>query len=255
MLALFGLPAKSAMAYVGLLRLGESTAQAIAHEAKLERTTVYKLLEDLEERGLVHKIARGKRLTYQAETPHKLTELVDQQKLQLEQLLPTLLALQGDKKQKPTVRFYEQAAGIRSVLLESLHSKSRLRRDFASVENLVEVVGRRFLHEYIEKRVKQGIHLRSLRCGRDLRKTAEKDWYLKAENADLLREVRYLRMNVTFEPLISVHDHTITIISSKAESYALVIESKEVAQALSVLFDIAWDSVSDVSKRIDNKIS
>ncbi len=126
--------------------------------------------------------------------------------------------------------------------MDTLNCREKVRRDFASVENIVEFLGQRFIDRQIEERAKRGIKVRSLRCVSGKSDLERKDWYLRKENEDILREVRYLSREWSFEPVIFIHDHTITIISSKKESYALVIESKELSQALKILFDIAWES-------------
>ena len=59
---------------------------------------------------------------------------------------------------------------------------------------------------------------------------SEKDWYLKKENKDILREVRYLDIKTSFEPFISIYDHLVTIISSRRESFALVIEARRICR-------------------------
>lgn len=235
-----GLNEKSAAAYIALLRLQEANAHQVAIEAKLERTTIYKILEDLVIKGLAEKSVIGKRIIFYAKSPKQLKFLLEKQGNILEQILPTLFAMQGKKTPKPVIKFYEDIGGIKQALMDTLNCQEKLRRDFASVENIVELLGQRFIDHQVEERVKRKIQVKSLRCLPDKDDLTQKDWYLRKDNREILREVRYLPQKWSFEPVIFVHDNTITIISSKKESYALIIESAELSQAIKILFDIAW---------------
>lgn len=237
-----GLDGKKAQVYLGLLRLHEAAAQPIAKEAGVERTTVYKILHDLTQTGLATKIIKGKRISYLANPVPSLKTFLTKKENLLQAILPMLMAAQGDKKSRPRVRFYDNLESIRQVLLDSLECKEKLRRDYAFVENVVEFLGLRFIQNQINARVKRGLKVRSLR---PLSTTPEKDWFIKSENKDVLREVRYLKPTVQFEPLIMIYDNIAAVISSKKESYALVIESAEFAQAMKTLFDIAWAGGKD----------
>jgi len=236
----FGLSKKEASAYVALLRLQQASPYQISKESGLERTTIYKIIEQLSKQGLATKAIHGKRITYIAEVPANLKQILNQKRDILEQILPVLTALQGKKQEKPNVRFYEDLIGVRKALTETLECEEKLRRDFASVESIVEFLGRRFINRHIEERVRRRIRVRSLRSRPTGSKISEKEWYLKKETKELLREVRYLIEEISFEPVIFIYDNTVTIISSKKESYALIIESRELSQAMKILFDIAW---------------
>lgn len=236
-----GLDGKKAQVYLGLLRLQEAPAQAIAQEAGVERTTVYKILQDLTLTGLATKTIKGKRISYLANPLPNLKTFLAKKENLLQSILPILMAMQGDKKSRPKVRFYDSLDGIRQALTDSLECQEKLRRDYAFVDNVVEFLGLRFIQNQINHRVNKGIKVRSLRPKPAI---PEKDWFIKPGNKDVLREVRYLKNSVQFEPLVMIYDNTVAIISSKKESYALVIESAEFSHAMKTLFDIAWDSAA-----------
>lgn len=230
-----GLEGKKAAVYLALLKLQEATPHQVAQEAEVERTTVYKLLNDLASAGLVTKAVHGKRISYFADPASSLKVFLNKKQNLLDSILPTLFALQGDKRTRPKVQFYDNLENIRQVLMNSLESQEKLRRDFAFIENVVEFLGLRFIQNQIKQRVKKGIYVRSLR---QKPKKPETDWFIKKDNKDVLREVRYL--DAAVEPLVIIYDNVVAVISSRKESYALVIESQEFSNALKALFDIAW---------------
>lgn len=241
-LQIIGLKDKEIEAYLVLLSLGQANAHQIAKQSELERTTIYKVLDNLTEKGLVIKVIKGKKQAYIAESPKILKQLISKQEVALEQVLPVLMAMQGSGKEKPVVKFYEHKDGLRKVLTDSLNCKEKIRRDFAFVENMVDLFGLNFLHRHIDKRVEKKLKVKSLRRYPGKKDASKKDWYLKGENDKLLREVKYLDPEVKFEPFIMIYDHIVVVISSKKESYAIVIESNEFSQAMKTMFDIVWST-------------
>ena len=241
-----GLKDKEVAAYVALLKLVEANAHQIAKEAKLERTTIYQTLKTLCDKGLAHKVVKGKRYFYAAEPVGALEQFVKSKITTLDGLLPLLAGISGSHSTKPVVKYYENLADIKRVFAGRADSKEKLVRDFAFVKNVVEVFGKRFIDNQIEKRLANKIKVLSLRRG-PKEKDVQDDWYIRADKSkDLLREVRYLDPKLTFDqPLITIYDHTVGIFSSEKELSALIIESKEFSKAMKVLFDIAWSTAKN----------
>lgn len=242
LLAVLGIKDNESKAYLALLKLQTASPHAIAKEAEIERTTIYKIMEELAKKGLASKTIHGSRISYTAEHPNKFKEILENQSSVAGQLIPLLVALQGAKGTKPVIKFYDDLPGMRRVLMDSLNCREKFRRDFALVDNVTDILGTRFIHNQIDERVRKDVRVQSLRCKKEALPPSEKDWFLKKENKDVLREVRYLNIKTNFEPFISIYDHIVTVISSRKESFALVIESPEFAEAMKILFDIAWAS-------------
>lgn len=238
-LAEFGFSKKESAVYLAITKLQHANAHQIAKDADVERTTVYEILEDLVKRGVVTKSVSGKRQSYLAEPPEQLQDVLRRQQAAIVAVLPALHALQGKQSRQPIIRFYTTIEAIKVALLATVQGREKLRRDFASVEHIVDFLGQRFIDREIEKRIQNGIRVRSLRTIPPRRGLTEKDWYLRSDDSKLLRDIRYLPKAV-FEPAVFINDTTVTVISSKKESFALVIESSELSQAMKTLFDIAW---------------
>lgn len=239
----FGFKDKEAAAYIALLKLAEANAHQIAKEAELERTTIYQILEALCEKGLAHKIIKGKRYFYVAEPLGTLEQFVKSKISNLDNLLPLLAGIARSSSEKPVVKYYETLADIKREFADRADSKEKLVRDFAFVKNVVEVFGKRFIDNQIERRLVNKVRVLSLRRG-PKEKDLQDDWYIKADTSkDLMREVRYLDPKFTFDqPLITIYDHTVGVFSSEKQLSALIIESPEFSKAMKVLFDIAWVS-------------
>ncbi len=237
-----GLSRKAAATYLALLKLGAATAQQIAREAKMERTAAYRILDELSAQNLVSRGIKGKRSTYYIESPQQLQQLIERKLSAAHELIPLLVALQGEQSPKPVLRYYDNFNGVKLVLTNSLTAKEKLRRDFASIEHILDHLGKRFINRQIEERAKRGIRVRSLRSATDKKKDIRSGWFLKGTNEGLLREVRYLSQDIPFCSAIFIYDNVVSVISSKREAFALEIQSEELSQALKALFDSAWST-------------
>ena len=68
---------KEAKVYLALLELGEANIQRISNKSKIKRTTVYDVIEDLKEKGLVGTSKRKKRNYFFAENPRVILAQVE----------------------------------------------------------------------------------------------------------------------------------------------------------------------------------
>ena len=236
----FGLKANEAKVFLSLLKLSEASPNRIAEEAGIERTTVYKILDILSDKGLVSKNIKGKRLTYVSKGSKAIEGLLSRQKSILSGIMPLLLALENTDSVKPRVEFYDNIEAIKAVYNRSLCSEEKIRRDFISIQGITDLLGQRFIQNHTNLRVKKNISVKAIRSYDDKQSELEKDWLLKSTNTETMREVKYLK-NISFESTIVLFDQTVLIISAGKNPFALVIESTDLSKTVKVLFDIAWE--------------
>ena len=67
-----GLSDKEAVVYLALLQFDNAAPSQIAEKTKLNRSTVYVVLESLEKKGLASETNVGKTVHYQAAAPERL---------------------------------------------------------------------------------------------------------------------------------------------------------------------------------------
>src|SRR3989344_6823911 len=117
-----GFDAREASVYLASLELGPSPVQKIAQRAGIPRATVYLVLDDLQNKGVVTTYEEGKKTYYVAEPPQHIADLVDENEIRVKQQKDTLKSLipeltsrgQFEKGEKPMVKYYEgaQAVGV-----------------------------------------------------------------------------------------------------------------------------------------------
>ncbi len=243
-----GLKDKTAAAYLALLQLQKANAHQIAKEASIERTTVYSILEELTKKQLVTQSRSGKRITYLAESPARFQQLLFRQSEILKGLIPALIGMEGKIKYKPTIKYYEGRENILRAYKDTLNCREKLFRNMAAVPYVEDLLGDKFINRYTAERVKKRIFTKSLRSYPE-KKEEIKNWYLKDENKEVLRETRYLGPSIQIDAFIKTYDDIVMLISfqkDQREPSAIVVESPELAQTMKALFDIAWAGAKKV---------
>lgn len=122
-----------AKVYEAALELGPASVQSIARKAKIVRTTAYRSIDRLKEKGLMSVSVKGNKKYFVAEDPEKLKSLtrdrfkqVEEANKTLEKILPKLKGIANTVSGKPKVRFYEGIEGLKSVYDETLNYKEIL---------------------------------------------------------------------------------------------------------------------------------
>lgn len=234
-----GLDDKESALYLAGLQIGSAPASDYAKAAELNRITAYNALEALVHRGLFTHVKNMRGKWYAPVAPEYLSLEVQKNAQALERALPELRSLQGAHFRQPHVRFFEGWEGVRKVYEDTLTAKKEL-LNFAN-----SAVVRRFWPdydaEYVDERVKRGIHLRGI---------APDDKTGKAVHGEDKAKIREIRLvpakDFDFTNEINVYDHKVAICSfdsglrGNSDMFGVIIESKEVAETQRQIFEMAW---------------
>jgi sugar-specific transcriptional regulator TrmB len=120
----FGLSPNESSIYETLVREGELGVAAISRHSGIHRRNVYDALQRLLEKGLVYEILEQKFSSYQAVSPEKLMELLDEKKSRLELFLPDLLKLYHKSPVKESVLIYRGAEGLKNYMRDIIRQGS-----------------------------------------------------------------------------------------------------------------------------------
>ncbi len=231
-----GLDAKQSQLYVTGLQLGTAPASDYAKSSGLNRITSYNLLEELVHRGYFTVVKKMRAKWYAPVAPEFVALEARKNAEALERVLPELRSLQGAKYRKPRVRFFEGWDGVRHVYQDTLTAKGEL-LNFAN-SAVVRKFWPKYDEEYVEERVRRGIHLRGIApddaAGRRVH----------GEDRDRLREIRLVpASDFDFKNEIKIYDHKVAIISfaeDESSMFGVIMESKEVAETQRQIFEMAW---------------
>ena len=177
--------------------------------------------------------SEGKKRLFVAEPPSVLKRLLEEKRSHLTYILPELESLYNVSENKPRIRYYPGVEGYRSVYEDTLTCKSKLLFGIYSVKDITDVLGVQYVDEMVERRLRAGITLRILR-------SREKEMGIYPSRTSELREVKMAPDGMIFPIITFVYDNKVIYLSSKKETFGLIIESSDIAQAHKNYFDALW---------------
>lgn len=233
-----GLTGKKAKVYLAVLELGRATSIDIAQKTKFKRTTVYDVVLDLMQMGYVTETKKGKRRLFIAEDPATLLEKNEEKLLAFKNLVPILSEIRSNVVPKPAIRFYDGIDGARNVMEELLLVKNKEQLFWSSMSDLLDVLGNTYMERWVKRRVKREILSRVLLT----KKSKLPDLYERT-GKEVLREIKWLPKGFVFDGVVCVFDNKVGYISSRQESFGFIVESKEFAQIMRLIFESSWAMV------------
>lgn len=234
-LATFGLSEREIEIYLSLIENGQTTAKVLTDQTKYKRPTVYLTLETLHQKGLVSVIEEGKIKLFEAQDPEQLREYFADKIQILNKELPRLKWLSNRISKKPSVRYFSGTEGARSAYLETLGNPKTTIRSIGSIEEAPRALGQNFAKNYIRNRKKKRIKMRSILERSEFAKELAKN------NKRDLRECVFVNKGLLPRGTeLNIFDHNVSFASYGAEPLGIIIENKEFAEILKVIFDRAY---------------
>jgi HTH-type transcriptional regulator, sugar sensing transcriptional regulator len=233
-----GLATKEANVYLALLDIGRGTVTEITRKAGINRTTGYDILDSLASKGLVSISGKEPKQEYAAESPEKILTYLEQQQATsakrveaAKQFIPQLKSLHNIHS-RPKVRYYEGVEGLKEVYEDTLKSKEDL-RSLAQVDE-AEGALEGYFPKYYQRRAANNIAIRAIFPN------SPGAHHLKSKDAIEKRTSLILPNNeFDLKPEINVYDNKV-MIASWREKLGIIIESQEIANAVKLLFELAW---------------
>ena len=226
-----GLNEKETAVYLAALELGQDTVSNIAKKARIKRPTCYLVLETLKQRGLIHAITKGTRTFFSAEDPTKLLGLIAEKHRALKTVLPYLHAINNRQPHKPRVKFYEGAEGVLTIYQEAFESDKI--RFWGSIEDLMRIFPEP-LDWFMEISKKKKPRVFDL-----LNDSPEARAYAKK----VLRpgyEIRFFPKDLRVSIDSVLFKNKVGIVAFTPEPHGLLIESNDIVQSFSSLWELAW---------------
>lgn len=241
-LSVSGLGEKEAIAYLALLELGEASMSMLVKKARLKRSTLYFVINELTARGLVSTVKRKKKTLYIAESPTKLLDRADDNRKTLERILPELLSITNTLRKKPKVRYFEGIEGMKEVYRDML--KYPEQKMYAWVAGgMIEHFDTDFIEKYyipkrIEKKIWAEVIASDTAAGRAF----------QSKDIPGLRKTRLLEEK-EFPLSIEVNVYGTDAVGfvSLEDKLGLIIESKPIADTLRSIFKAQWMALEETN--------
>lgn len=243
----FGLSEKEAKVYLALLELEVATVSEIAKTANINRSSTYVVLASLKKKGLVSTSEDKKVQRYVAVSPEMLlyeaqnrAKKAEDIKEEINSIVPELKALHKDTKQRPKVKVFEGKQGLINTFEDTLNNKEKIMRVSSSVEGVFKVLPDYF-PDYVKRRVGLGIKMYGIHPNSEMVQNLIKN-SPKLDKPILIPPKKY-----RFPADIAIYDNKIGYMSTK-EELAIIIESKEMADVMKSIFDLAYEEAKRINK-------
>lgn len=232
-----GLSDKAARVYLAALVLDGGSVQAIAEQARLQRTTVYYVLGELLNSGALIKAKQGRKVVFLPSEPSALLADARERFTAFSELLPQFAEQRGRSSTRPKVRFMYGVPGFKRIWERILLSPSSSYRIITDGKSLT-TFGRDgyIVTEVIQKKRERNIQSRQLIVDSlYAREIIRKD---KTEN----RESRLLPTGTRLPFTEVIGTEFVCLFSPKYENLLLIVESEEFADTRRTLFELIWGS-------------
>ena len=243
-----GLTDKEAIIYLALLQVDGATALDLSKKTKINRSTVYVVIESLSKKGLVSETTVGKKTQFQAEPPERLETYIERRRAQFEEqssrikdVIPQIKSIQRDTGERPVVKYFEGREGIISLLEEFFSDDGEEGKDVYLLypkDTLEEIFTEAEREKYRNIRLNKKIHSRSMY-------TSEKGERPSDEMAERMR-IDGKKYPISCD--VSIYKDKIRINTLGKKFSGIFIKSQDVANTLRSLFNLAFDSIKDKNK-------
>ncbi|MBI1999236.1 MAG: hypothetical protein HYS74_01105 [Parcubacteria group bacterium] len=236
-----GLSEKEARVYLAALELGKATADEIAKQANIKRSTAYVQIGSLQKQGLMSSYEEGKKTYFSPESPENLRRTVERQKQnidfkqqELNKILPELSHLFEGVGERPRVRFFDGKEGITSLREEIFHAKRGVAYVIYSFDALASIYSEEELIAFAEKRAAKKIPFKLIytreegKFGYPVRTPFTERRFMSPERMPLSAD-------------IFVFDNRVGVMSLKGKIFGVLIESEEIAESIRSIFNVLWN--------------
>jgi sugar-specific transcriptional regulator TrmB len=233
-----GLSTKASKIYLSALELGEASVQQLAQKSGLKRTTLYYLLDELIEAGVLIYTKTGKKVYYVAEQPSTLLKTAREKIYSFENSLEILEDKIGQINRKPRVYFLYGTAGFKQVWDMILDTKEKEYRIITEGEHFLDYVREKYIvDEIVAKKKELGVSSRQLITNSS---------YAKSIIAKDVRENRVSKLlpstcKLPFTEIIT--ETMVAFISPRFNNMIFIVENDSYSKTRKSMFDAMWESI------------
>ena len=225
--------------YAAVLELGVSTLNKIQEKTGIERRNIYDILNKLIKRGLISYIEEKGKRTYHCTHPNKLVEEINKKEAALKALenqIPQIKDMFAATKSETKAEVYRGNESIKALLNEMLNFKESF---WIGGNSGVEQTNLKpwFFH-WMNKRAQKKIMMYDLAdYGTFLRGLEPNKTQMHKK---MLYKLCWLPKNLSSPMVIAIFGDKVAQILWSKQSFAFVIESKEIKESFMKYFYYFW---------------
>lgn len=236
-----GLSDKEVLVYLQLIETGTGSAFDLSKQTDMPSSTIYVMLRNLEQKGLVTRGINKKTAKFYALEPENLykylnskqTQIINQRQ-ELDRNFSQLTALFQSRQDKPIFKLYTGQDGLQA-----------LEQDANQIDGVVAPI----LYAFTPLDIMNDLNLTSSTADYRLQRKqhlkviyTHKDGIQNFTDRQLLREARFLpRQQFPFNSgIVIAPNHSVRMYSYKNGFIGVWIENLDMANSLKTIFDLCW---------------
>ncbi|RJQ29761.1 hypothetical protein C4571_00605 [Candidatus Parcubacteria bacterium] len=240
-LSFLGLSRKENEVYLALLGFGVAMAKELSSVTKIDRTSVYDLLDGLIQKNLIFKQEKGGVLRFAPHDPKNLLRDIESKREQIKELLPELTQQFRTATRSSYVRIYEGEDALEELYESILDIKKLSSYDIICSEQDWLQMNPKYFNRYKKRRAEKGIRTRLIM------ETSNVAEQRKREQEKTLSEVKLLPpafSTLRFSAGCYILSDRTIFISYRKEHTATEIFSKEITSFMQTIFDFMWKVIA-----------
>lgn len=243
-----GLTTKEILVFSTLLSGGSMLAAGIAKATRINRTTVYGLLKELEDKALVTSTTKGSVTRFQSIAPELLPGYIERRMQQLtdskkvvEDALPQIKLIRSRAAQIPKVQLFEGRDGVEQAYEDMLtNTPDKKILALTGLEGVVNNLDPKFVDYFIKSRMRLGISADYIVPDTAIAREATLD------DARKMRAAKFIPGRYDFNTEICMYGNRVGIYSYAQENpVALIIEDDTISRAMRQIFAFIDSQASD----------
>jgi len=237
-----GLYADQAKIYEILIKNGPLEAGKIAKKTDITRSLVYKILEELIEKGLVLKDEQSQKVAmFKPEHPLKLQVIQEKMaqkaknaQIALDTVLPYLSSEFALLSDKPDIRFYENEEGIAKIARDSLTATTEI---YSYIDN--EAANKyipKLNQEYVKERIKRRIKKKMITIDSPYIRQHAKNFHPELTEVRVIDGALY-----HFATVMQIYNNKVSYFTLDPKKIiGVIIEDEHIAKMHKSLFEFTW---------------
>jgi sugar-specific transcriptional regulator TrmB len=238
-----GLNDKEAQVYLVLLTKGPQTPLELSRNTKLNRTTIYRLMENMKEVGFVEEILDQKSTKFEASSPSKLGMLLTRKEMELEglktnysKLISDLSVIEHNPASSTKVIYFRSKSGLQQLLWNTLKAGKSENVGYGYL-NWNESVGKPFAEKLRQECVNRKLYAREIlnTIDRDRGFTQVTHYFDFYQNRYLPPKILEIKHDTYIYNDVFAFYHFL-----QNELFGIEIHNAEIAKTQRQIFEILW---------------
>ncbi|PIR03439.1 MAG: hypothetical protein COV60_00310 [Candidatus Magasanikbacteria bacterium CG11_big_fil_rev_8_21_14_0_20_43_7] len=237
-----GITGREQDVFFALLEQGAATAAYLAKQLKsIPRTSIYDILKNLQQQGLVSSFTEDEQTVYQVERVEHIIDSIEEQKRELTEKQNSIRSVADILNQtkigtiyKPGTRFFDGKKGILSIHRELQNARVET-RTIVDITSVANVFPRMFVEDNLKDFQTHNVLKKDLMI-----KSKEAERYLKVAPITSSHQVKWLPPDVQFATDTFMWEGHVAIIDYSKQLSGVVIDNPTIHDTFVAWFEMMW---------------